>query len=221
VGRVVLQLSVPSVVGRNLLSELKAEEMTPGEVTDETEWLLVGPPRSGTRWHFDPHGVSGYNILFEGRKLWLFWSTSREQSIGWGQGWGEASMPFLPPELNKSATEWVLSVLPAWFTASNTRNSSAAVDTDYAGPMPARARFAHLRFAVQTAGDMVYVPHGLWHCVVNLSDTVAFQGQLVNLYNAAVALQTCAEYAPLFTERLQAHMQHDRLSEGSSNHSRQ
>merc|ERR1712032_523031 len=35
-------------------------------------WLLVGPPGSGSRWHFDPWGTAAWNVLFEGRKLWVF-----------------------------------------------------------------------------------------------------------------------------------------------------
>ncbi|CAE7522216.1 unnamed protein product, partial [Symbiodinium sp. CCMP2456] len=33
-------------------------------------WLLVGPERSGSRWHFDPWGTAAWNLLFEGEKLW-------------------------------------------------------------------------------------------------------------------------------------------------------
>ena len=49
----------------------------------ERAWLLVGGPTSGTRWHFDPHGVSAWSSVFSGRKLWLFWPSPDGMVCAW------------------------------------------------------------------------------------------------------------------------------------------
>ena len=117
-------------------------------------WLLVGGSRSGQSWHTDPNSTSAWNLTLRGRKRWLFF----------------------PPGVRPPG------VLPA-------------VDGDgdnYLAPVSnmewARAGFyaeakAHPKFLEADAdpGDVVYVPRGWWHMVVNMAPlTVAVSHHFVS-----------------------------------------
>ena len=48
-----------------------AQKPPPLDLASERRWLVVGAAGSGSRWHVDPFGTSAWNILTQGRKLWL------------------------------------------------------------------------------------------------------------------------------------------------------
>ena len=60
-------------------------------------------------------------------------------------------------------------------------------------------------FAVQRAGEVMWVPRGWWHTVVNLEDSVAYQEQVVTKHNVRQCVATCREYFGGFARRLQKH----------------
>ena len=133
----------------------------------ETRWLLAGPAGSGTRWHYDPHGVCGWNVCLQGRKLWCFWPPW-SGCRGWGLGWdSEVPVHAVPPrmEAHSSALGWFQNELLRMLQCTDLAASGA---------------LGKLQWADQRCGDAVYVPSGWWHAVLNLeAANVAFQQQLI------------------------------------------
>ena len=43
-------------------------------------------------------------------------------------------------------------------------------------------------WALQMPGDIVYIPHGTWHCVLNLEQSVAYTRNFINRLNLKLAL---------------------------------
>ncbi|KAJ1458608.1 hypothetical protein M885DRAFT_480309 [Pelagophyceae sp. CCMP2097] len=107
-------------------------------------WLIIGGARSGSAWHKDPNATSAWNATLRGRKRWLLLPP-------------HATPPGVRPSLDLlevvaplSISEWVRGFY------AECRAMPQLVEAD-AGP-----------------GDVVFVPRGWWHMVVNLEDyTVA------------------------------------------------
>eukprot|EP00629_Pelagomonadales_sp_RCC1024_P005998 CAMPEP_0119262142 /NCGR_PEP_ID=MMETSP1329-20130426/1959_1 /TAXON_ID=114041 /ORGANISM="Genus nov. species nov., Strain RCC1024" /LENGTH=459 /DNA_ID=CAMNT_0007261755 /DNA_START=91 /DNA_END=1467 /DNA_ORIENTATION=- len=107
-------------------------------------WLIVGGARSGSAWHVDPNRTSAWNATLRGRKRWLFFPPK-----------------VTPPGVRPSADG--LDLLAPLSLA------------EWAAAFYGEAR-EHPQFvdALTGPGDVVFVPRGWWHCVVNLDDfTVA------------------------------------------------
>jgi len=127
------------------------------------KWLLLGPPRSGTPFHVDPLATSAWNACLEGRKRWALYPPG-----GW-DGEGDA---WLPPGVKltrmedgersydaPSSYEWWLTTYPS---------------------LDVRER--PLEF-IQEAGDVVFVPRGWWHTVVNETYMVAYTQNFTSEHN--------------------------------------
>lgn len=66
---------------------------------------------------------------------------------------------------------------------------------------PSLAQHAPALVAIQKPGDIVFVPHGTWHCVLNLGDSVAYTRNFINAVNLRAALAELQDADP--------HMHHD------------
>jgi len=106
-------------------------------------WFLCGPSRSGSPLHQDPHRTSAWNALIQGRKRWTLWPPD-----------------VIPPGVDKELidTEYYASPdVMKWFVEVypkvNQQNRPLEI--------------------IQEAGEIIFVPSGWWHQVLNLTDTVA------------------------------------------------
>ena len=106
-------------------------------------WLCLGPRRSGSRPHIDPLATSAWNALISGRKRWVLIDPA---AVDTAVTCADVQAGCLSP------AEWFRDRLPR---------------------LRERCPPGTLREAVQEPGEVMYVPAGVWHAVLNLTDTVA------------------------------------------------
>lgn len=108
-------------------------------------WLVIGGPRSGTPWHWDPHGTSAWNVLLAGTKRWFLYPPGFDvPGVFTERDAGGRPVSFASP---MSPSQWFLEVFPH---------------------LPLQQR--PLEF-LQRASDTVFIPSGWWHMVINVSET--------------------------------------------------
>lgn len=122
-------------------------------------WLVIGPARSGAPWHIDPHQTSAWNALLHGRKRWALYPPG-----------------CTPPGVQAKSdaggrvTEWSSPLSPiAWYTEV----------------FPHLAPHQRPFEVLQRAGDIVFIPNGWWHMVLNLDETVSVTHNYCGVSNIA------------------------------------
>ena len=116
-------------------------------------WFLVGPCRSGTTVHIDPLGTSAWNTLIHGVKRWVLFPPHVPKSVVKGR-------KLILPGEDDEAIHYFTTILPRM-----KRRAAACKGTgEY-------ANFECYEFT-QYAGETVFVPHGWWHAVMNVTHTV-------------------------------------------------
>ena len=128
--------------GHDLLQHL-GEERRP----DHT-WLITGPKRSGSVFHIDPNATHAWNACIAGRKHWIFYPPGVAPPGVYPSSDGdEVALPL-------SVGEWLIQYWKEHLEQCRKR------------PLNDRP----LECTVEP-GDVLFVPHGWWHMVVNLDDT--------------------------------------------------
>uniref|UniRef100_A0A6B2L3R4 JmjC domain-containing protein n=1 Tax=Arcella intermedia TaxID=1963864 RepID=A0A6B2L3R4_9EUKA len=119
-------------------------------------WFLMGPARSGTPFHIDPTGTAAWNALLYGQKKWyLYPPDAPPPGVYYNYLENGNIKDFKAPSILK----WLFDVYP------------------FLSPQQRPIEF------VQQTGEMVYVPAGWWHAVVNISETVSVTHNFVNDQN--------------------------------------
>ncbi len=125
-------------------------------------WMVIGPKRSGSPFHVDPYRTSAWNGLISGRKRWALYPYERIPP-GVDVEWDEdGNYESDSPE----PVKWLLEVYPH-------------LKPDQ---MPLEC--------IMEPGDLIFVPSGWWHQVLNLTDTVAVTQNVCNRQNLDVV---CSE----------------------------
>jgi histone arginine demethylase JMJD6 len=117
-------------------------------------WFLIGPERSGTCVHIDPLATSAWNTLIVGQKRWVIFPPHVPKSIVKGKG-------LVRDDEDDEAIHYFMYILP------RIKRQAQSLRGD-----PRYKDFCCYEFT-QNAGDTVFVPHGWWHAVLNLTDAVA------------------------------------------------
>ena len=118
-------------------------------------WVVIGPPRSGSSIHVDPLATSAWNALISGRKRWCLFPPD----CG-------LTKPDLKPRgigLDGESVTWFQKMYP------RARSHEWRVSRNRPVPMD----------VVQNPGEIMYVPDGWWHAVLNLEHTVAVTQNVV------------------------------------------
>ena len=116
-------------------------------------WFLVGPCRSGTTVHIDPLGTSAWNTLLFGIKRWVLFPPQVPKSIVKGRR-------LILPNEDDEAIHYFTTILPR----IKRKAAASGGKGDY-------HNFECYEFT-QYPGETVFVPHGWWHAVMNVTHTV-------------------------------------------------
>jgi len=128
--------------GHDLLQHLGKEERP-----DHT-WIIMGPKRSGSVFHIDPNATHAWNACIRGRKRWIFYPPGKPPPGVFPSADGdEVALPL-------SVGEWIIQYWKEHMEQYRKRPADQR-------PMECTTH----------PGDVVFVPHGWWHSVVNLDDS--------------------------------------------------
>jgi len=121
----------------------------PNHLRPRKRWVLYGPPRAHSRWHVDPNKTHAWNAILKGSKRWFLLPP---HIIPPG---------VLPSECGAEVTQPI--VLTEWFIGFYDNMIKRY------GPKGSNV----LLTGICKEGEMVFVPRGWWHCVVNLEESLA------------------------------------------------
>lgn len=136
-------------------------ELLPAHFRPKDRWLIIGPARSGSSFHVDPNATSAFNAVLRGKKKWmLFPPHITPPGVFPNEDQSQATSPV-------SIVEWFLNFYD---------ESASGLDR----PLE----------CIVHAGEMIFVPRGWWHCVLNLEDcTVAITHNFVTRANVSHVLE--------------------------------
>ncbi|KAK9464803.1 hypothetical protein V1512DRAFT_229956 [Lipomyces arxii] len=128
-------------------------------IRPDYRWLIIGPERSGSTFHKDPNSTSAWNAVIEGEKYWIMFPPN---TLPPGVYTSEDESEVTSP---LSIAEWILGF------HKEAMNVPGYID------------------GFCKAGEVVYVPSGWWHLVVNLSSTAALTQNFVPFPHALNVLK--------------------------------
>ncbi|KAH6691627.1 F-box protein [Plectosphaerella plurivora] len=144
-----------------------------GEERPAHRWLIIGPERSGSTFHKDPNATSAWNAVLQGTKYWIMFPPTAAVP---GVYVSRDSSEVTSP---LSIAEWLLE-----FHAEARRLPECVEGTC-------------------NVGEILHVPSGWWHLVVNLESGIAltqnFVPQSPSLYHLTEALSFLRDKADQVT----------------------
>lgn len=129
-----------------------------GEHRPDHRWLIVGPARSGSTFHKDPNATSAWNAVVRGSKYWIMFPNSVTPP---GVYVSEDQGEVTSP---LSIAEWLLNF------HEEARQVPGCVE------------------GICAAGEVLHVPSGWWHLVVNLEPAIAITQNFVPRTHLAAAV---------------------------------
>jgi hypothetical protein len=163
-----------------------------GDQRPDHRWLIIGPERSGSTFHKDPNATSAWNAVIRGSKYWIMFPSSASTPPPPGVFVSDDQSEVTSP---LSIAEWLLTF------HEEARNTPGCLE------------------GVCGEGEVLHVPSGWWHLVVNLEPAIAITQNFVPRSHITAALDFLKNkpeqvsgfksdvhnpYA-LFMERLQKH----------------
>jgi hypothetical protein len=165
-----------------------------GDQRPDHRWLIIGPERSGSTFHKDPNATSAWNAVVRGSKYWIMFPSSANIPPPPGVFVSEDQSEVTSP---LSIAEWLLAF------HEEARNTPGCLE------------------GVCAEGEVLHVPSGWWHLVVNLEPAIAITQNFVPKSHITAAIDFLKNKAEqvsgfkigiqnphgLFMERLQKHHQ--------------
>lgn len=119
------------------------------EQRPDHRWLIIGPRRSGSTFHKDPNATSAWNAVIRGSKYWIMFPSSM---LPPGVYMSEDQSEVTSP---LSIAEWLLSF------HAEARRTAGCIE------------------GICREGEVLHVPSGWWHLVVNLDPAIAITQNFV------------------------------------------
>jgi hypothetical protein len=123
-----------------------------GDKRPDDKWLIVGPARSGSTYHKDPNATSAWNAVLRGSKYWIVFPSNASSPPPPGVYVSEDQSEVTSP---LSIAEWLLGF------HAEARKTPGCVE------------------GVCGEGEVLHVPSGWWHLVVNLDASIAITQNFV------------------------------------------
>ncbi|EPQ64772.1 BgtA-20919 [Blumeria graminis f. sp. tritici] len=132
-----------------------------GDKRPDYRWLIIGPERSGSTFHMDPNATSAWNAVLRGSKYWIMFPPSTKYPTPPGVYVSNNLSEVTSPV---SIAEWLLNF------HAQARKTPGCIE------------------CICKEGEIVHVPSGWWHLVVNLEPTIAITQNFVPGSQLAEAL---------------------------------
>eukprot|EP01039_Chlorochromonas_danica_P009594 gene9594-10604_t len=153
-----------------------------GSKRPDHRWIIIGPRRSGSLFHIDPNQTHAWNAVLKGRKKWIFYPPHAEPpGVCRSADGGEVTVPV-------SLAEWLLAFW-AFHREQRLSLQSHPLHPVYDDDDSAGKQSSAPLECIQGPGDLVFVPHGYWHMVYNLEDTIALTHNYVSRGNLSNVLR--------------------------------
>ncbi|KAK5283777.1 hypothetical protein LTR20_008544 [Exophiala xenobiotica] len=119
------------------------------EQRPDHRWLIIGPERSGSTFHKDPNATSAWNAVIRGSKYWIMFPSN---VLPPGVYMSEDQSEVTSP---LSIAEWLMCF------HAEARSTPGCLE------------------GICQAGEVLHVPSGWWHLVVNLDPAIAITQNFV------------------------------------------
>jgi Cupin-like domain len=123
-----------------------------GSQRPDSRWLIIGPARSGSTFHKDPNATSAWNAVIRGSKYWIMFPTTPDSPPPPGVYVSEDQSEVTSP---LSIAEWLLGF------HTEARRTHGCLE------------------GICKEGEVLHVPSGWWHLVVNLEPSIAITQNFV------------------------------------------
>jgi hypothetical protein len=123
-----------------------------GDKRPDSRWLIIGPARSGSTFHKDPNATSAWNAVLRGSKYWIMFPTNAGSPPPLGVYVSEDQSEVTSP---LSIAEWLMG-----FHAEAQKTPGCME-------------------GICNEGEVLHVPSGWWHLVVNLDASIAITQNFV------------------------------------------
>lgn len=132
-----------------------------GNDRPDRQWLIVGPERSGSSFHKDPNATSAWNAVIRGSKYWIMFPSSSRLPPPPGVFVSDDQSEVTSP---LSIAEWLL------VFHAEARRTQGCIE------------------GICGEGEILHVPSGWWHLVVNLEPAIAITQNFIPRAHLPAAL---------------------------------
>ncbi len=123
-----------------------------GDHRPDSRWLIIGPARSGSTFHKDPNATSAWNAVLRGSKYWIMFPSNPVSLPPPGVYVSEDQSEVTSP---LSIAEWLIGF------HAEARQTPGCME------------------GICKEGEVLHVPSGWWHLVVNLDASIAITQNFV------------------------------------------
>jgi hypothetical protein len=137
--------------------------LLPSSSRPDYRWLIIGPQRSGSSFHVDPNATNAWNAVIKGSKKWIMFPPE-----------------IIPPGVHPSEDGANVSTpvsLMEWFVTFYPQCKKRL--SPHQQPLEGICR----------QGEIIFVPNGWWHLVLNLENSIAITQNFVSRGNLKNVLQ--------------------------------